>query len=426
MQSSLRSGWYAVGVLWLAYICSFVDRQLLALLVDPIRQSLGVSDTQISLLQGLAFGVFYALMGLPCGALIDRFDRRMVIACGIALWSFATVACGFAVGFWTLFIARMLVGVGEATLSPGALSILSDHFPPEKRVLPLSLYISAGSFGGGLAMIAGGAAIAYVASNPILLPGGGTLDGWRAAFIVVGIPGLAIAALMLTVREPPRALEGAGAKVDVDWHDAWQFMRERRDLFLRHYGGFVLFAWLAYAILSWAPAFFVRVHGWTLPETGLRFGLAYLVAGTVGAVLGGAFATRLRRTHVDGNLRLAAMGLTAIILPAVAAPLVANPWGSLALFAAAVFCTALPSGASAAAITEVTPSNLRGRVSAVYYLVMSIVGLTLGPLSVALLTDYVFKDPVRVGDSLAIVCAVVSPLSAVLMWSALRPFRKWV
>lgn len=170
--TSLRAGWYAVAVLWLAYICSFVDRQVLALLVEPIKASLELDDTGLSLLQGLAFGLFYATMGLPCGLMIDRYSRRTVIACGVAVWSLATIACGFAGGFWSLFAARMLVGAGEAVLSPGALSLLSDHFPREKRVLAISLYVSAGSVGGGLAMVAGGAAIAWATAHPFTLPGG--------------------------------------------------------------------------------------------------------------------------------------------------------------------------------------------------------------------------------------------------------------
>ncbi len=419
----LTAGWYAVAVLWLAYICSFVDRQVLALLVDPIRASLSIGDTQFSLLQGLAFGLFYALMGLPCGALVDRFDRRRVIAGGIALWSVATVSCGFAGGFWSLFAARMLVGIGEATLSPGALSLLSDAFVPEKRVLPMSIYVSAGSFGGGLAMVAGGAAMTYVANHPIALPGGMNLDGWRAAFVLVGLPGLAIAALMLTIREPARARMAVVAAAKPGWQTAWVFMRARRGFFLRHFGGFVLFSWLAYSILSWAPAFFIRVHGWTLAETGLRVGLAFLILGPLGAVSGGVFATRVRKSRTDGNLWSAAVGVAAIVVPSVAAPLAGNPYLSLALFGLALFFSAFPSGASATAISELTPGHLRGTVAAVYYLLMTVVGLTLGPLSVAALTDYFFVDPKRVGDSMALVAAVISPLAALLVASGLPAFR---
>jgi MFS family permease len=425
---SLRAGWYAVAVLWLGYICSFVDRQVLALLVEPIKQSLQVGDTEVSLLQGLAFGLFYAIMGLPCGMLIDRFSRRAVIAAGVTLWSLATIACGFAVGFAMLFVARMLVGVGEATLSPGALSMLSDHFPREKRVLPISIYVSAGSFGGGLAMIAGGAAIAWATSHPYVLPGGAILEGWRATFVLVGLPGLLIAALLMTVREPVRRNEGGpGVRGRYAWSAAWAFMGERRGLFLRHYGAFALFSWLAYAILSWAPSYFIRVHGWTLPEAGWRFGIVYLVAGFGGAISGGVFAAWLRRRKaIDANLRSAAWGATAIIPFAIAGPLMADPWLALALIGVAIFFTSFPSGASVTAISEVTPGALRGQVSAVYYLVMSFVGLAAGPLSVALCTDYLFHDPKRVGDSMALVSAIVAPAAALVLWPALPHFGRWV
>jgi len=425
---SLRPGWYAVAVLWLAYICSFVDRQVLALLVEPIKATLQIGDTQVSLLQGLAFGLFYAFMGLPCGLLIDRYSRRAVIAAGVTLWSLATIACGFATGFWMLFVARMLVGVGEATLSPGALSMLSDHFPREQRVLPISIYVSAGSFGGGLAMIAGGAAIAWVTAHPFVLPGGAVLEGWRATFVLVGIPGLFIAALMMTVREPARRNEGApGARGAHAWSAAWAFMSERRSLFLRHYGAFALFAWLAYAMLSWAPTYFIRVHGWTLPEAGWRFGLVYLAGGFSGAILGGMFAAALRRRKaVDANLRAAAWGCTLIVPFVIAAPLMTDPWLALALIGVAIFFTAFPSGASVTAISEVTPSVLRGQVGAVYYLVMGLVGLAAGPLSVALCTDYLFQDPKRVGDSMALVSAIVAPAAALVLWPALPHFRHWV
>ncbi len=427
-RDALRAGWYAVAVLWLGYICSFVDRQVLALLVEPIKTTLAIGDTQVSLLQGLAFGLFYALMGLPCGMLIDRFSRRVVIAFGIALWSLATIACGFAGGFWSLFLARMLVGVGEATLSPGALSMLSDHFPREQRVLPISIYVSAGSFGGGLAMIAGGAAIAWAAAHPFLLPGGALLEGWRATFVLVGLPGLLIAAMMLTVREPARRNEGGpSVRGAYAWSAVWSFLSERRSLFLRHFGAFALFAWLAYAMLSWAPTYFIRVHGWTLPEAGWRFGLVYLGGGFSGAILGGVFAAWLRRRgQVDSNLRSAAWGLTLIVPLAIAAPLMADPWLALALFGVAIFFTAFPSGASVTAISEVTPSALRGQVSAVYYFVMGFVGLTAGPLSVALSTDYLFQDPKRIGDSMALVGAIIAPLATLLIWPALPQFRRWL
>ena len=425
--TSLRAGWYAVGVLWFAYICSFVDRQVLALLVDPIKSSLAIGDTALSLLQGLAFGLFYSLMGLPCGAMVDRWSRRIVIASGVAVWSLATVACGFAGGFWSLFAARMLVGIGEAVLSPGALSLLSDHFPREKRVLAMSVYLSAASVGGGLAMIAGGAAIAWAAAHPMTLPGGLHLEGWRASFVLVGVPGLLVALALLTVPEPPRGRGDAVAQQgDAGWGETLRFMLERRTLFLRHYGGLALFGWVCYSITSWVPTWFVRAHGWTLPEVGWRYGAVYLVLGSAGAICGVLVAGRLRRRHPqDAALRTAAIGITGLLPFAVVGTLIGDPWVAVFVVCVGNFFMAFTSGTSVAAISEVTPAALRGRVAAVYYLTMTLVGLTAGPLSVALCTDYLFRDPARVGDSIALVCAVVGPFSVWITWRALPEFRRW-
>jgi MFS family permease len=396
------------------------------LLVDPVQESLGIADTEIALLQGAAFGLFYSVMGLPCGALVDRYDRRVVIAAGVLIWSVATVACGFAGSFWSLFLLRMLVGVGEATLSPGALALISDHFPAARRTLPISVYVSAGSLGSGFAMVAGGAAIAYLASRPVVIPGLPDAANWRAAFIVAGLPGLLIAALVLSVRKASTRPRGEAQPTPSDWSTAWRQLAAHRALYLGHFGAFALFGWLSYALLAWAPAVFIRVHGWSLSETGWRLGLTLLVAGPIGALLGGLYATRLRRRFTDGNLRTARAGLIGIVAPAVCAPLATNPQLALALFGIAIFFTAFPSGASAAAITESTPGQLRGKISAAYYLSMSVVGLICGPLSVALLTDYYFQAPERVGHSMALVAGLVGPLAALLLASALAPFRRLV
>ena len=426
--ASLRAGWYAVAVLWTAYICSFVDRQVLALLVEPIKVSLAVSDTGLSLLQGLAFGIFYSLMGLPCGAMIDRWSRRTVIACGVAIWSLATIACGFAGGFASLFVARMLVGAGEAVLSPGALSLLSDHFPRERRVMAMSVYLSAASVGGGLAMVAGGVAIAWATAHPLTLPGGLQLEGWRATFLLVGAPGLLVALLLRTVHEPARGASeaqpaGAGA---AGWADTLHFIVARRALFLRYFGGFALFSCLCYALISWVPTYFIRVHGWTAAEVGWRYGLVYLVLGSAGAISGGLIAAAVRRRNPgDATMRTVALGLTAILPFAIFGTQIGNPWLAVLAVGCGNFFMALPSGASVAAISEVAPAALRGRVSALYYLSISLVGIAAGPLSVALCTDYLFRDPRRVGDSLSLVAVVIGPLAALAVWSALPEFRRW-
>jgi len=197
--------WYVVVVLTLGYIVSFLDRQIFALLVQPIRHDMGLSDTQVSLIGGLAFALFYTFLGIPIGRLADRRSRRAIIATGITIWCVMTAACGLAHNYWQLFSARVGVGVGEATLNPSALSLISDYFPREKRGRAISFYNMGVSLGVGIANIIGAWAIALTsAMAPITLPLVGALRPWQLVFLLVGLPGLVVALLMFTVREPRR------------------------------------------------------------------------------------------------------------------------------------------------------------------------------------------------------------------------------
>ena len=195
-----------VFVLLLAQTFSFLDRMIMGLLVGPIRDTFQISDTQYSLLAGLAFSLFYALMGLPLARIADSRSRRNLIAAGIAVWSLMTAVCGLAKGFWMLFVARMGVGVGEATLAPGAYSMIADYFPKSLLARALSVYMVGVTLGSGFAYMLGGAVVAYVENMPqIVLPVLGAIHGWQLTFFIVGLPGLLVALLMmLTVREPPR------------------------------------------------------------------------------------------------------------------------------------------------------------------------------------------------------------------------------
>ena len=203
--------WFSVAVLVIAFIFSIADRIIIALLVDPIKTDLGLSDTDLGIMMGLAFAIFYALMGLPIGRLSDRHSRRSIIAVGIFLWSLMTAACGLARNFSELFLARVGVGVGEATLSPAAYSMIADSFPREKLGRAISVYQSGAFFGVGLALIFGGIAIRFAAgAESVDLPLIGTVAPWQMAFIAIGLPGILVAALMFTVKEPVRQGIGTG------------------------------------------------------------------------------------------------------------------------------------------------------------------------------------------------------------------------
>ena len=404
--------WWTVAVLTFTYIISFVDRTILGLLIEPIKADLSLNDTQIGLVQGMAFGLFYAAMGLPLGWLADRTSRRGLIAVGAGLWCAATAACGLASSFVQLFLARIAVGVGEAALSPAAMSIISDSFPKERRAVPIGVYAAAAAFGAGLALIVGGTVIQLVSGR------------WQTAFIFIGLGGLVLLPLLATVVEPARRNESAVEAVPIRID---QFIREHADFMVRHYVAVSLYSAMIYAVLSWVPTLFIRVHGWTPGETGLRYGLVLLIFGGAGTVLGGLAAAQLGKRNVPQP----AIWITVLGM-ASAWPLLAmggwatDGWMALTWYAPALLLMTLPGGTAIQVVQEAVPNRLRGQASALYYLANSIVGLTIGPLSVGLLTDYVYEDPLRIGSALALVAIAIAPLTTVLAFTTRAPFARMV
>ena len=421
--------WYVVSVLTVAYIFSFIDRQILNLLVEPIQQDLNLSDTQISLLQGMAFALFYTLMGIPIARLADVANRRTIIATGVFLWSLMTALCGLTKTFWQLFAARIGVGVGEAALSPPSYSLFSDYFPPGKVTRAIAVFTGGSFLGAGLAYIIGGFVIDYVASlDTVDIPFIGQLRAWQLAFIVVGLPGILLALLVMTLREPARrgllgdekgaAPKGIPIKVIIE------FLRKNRRTYGHHLIGVSMFVMLAYAILSWTPAFFIRKYGWTPGEVGLIYGSILLVFGTSGVVSAGWIADALRRRgYADANLRVIVIGALCATPFGIAAPLVDNVWLALALMAPFTFLWSLPHGIAPAALQPITPNRMRAQVSALYLLSVNLIGLGIGPTFVALMTDYLYKDPALVGHSLATVAAISAPMSAVILYTGLKYYR---
>ncbi len=423
---SAARAWWAVAVLTFTYLIAFADRQILSLLVQPMKLSLGLSDTQISLLQGFAFGAFYTLLGVPIGRLIDASNRRNVIAAGCLLWCIATSLSGFAAGFAYLFLARMAVGIGEATVSPGALSILSDYFPAHRRALPISIYIAGASVGAGAALLAGASILELVDhSARLVTPALRPLESWRLVFLVVGMIGLTAAALLTSIAEPIR--RGARACDPVPpWREFMRFLRTRSNLFGPYFVGFALCSTVGYGLLAWAPTFMVRTHHWPASRVGFSLGLTITVMGATGVLLGGVLATHWRRQGVkDAAFRTATWGVCGMILPAAAAPIVANPDVSILLFGIAVFCLTFASGASAAALQEVTPNRLRAQTSAIYFFGINFIGIGLGPLHIAVITDYVLRDESQIGRSLVLSTVCLGPVAAFLMIRALRTFGRW-
>ncbi len=414
-----RYAWHAVILLGFANLFSFVDRFLLSLVVGPVKETFNISDTQVGLLQGLAFGIFYTLLGIPTGRLADRYSRRTIVGWGIAVWSLMTALFGLANTYTQLFLFRMGVGVGEATLNPCAVSLISDYFPEQRRSFALGVFTMSAFVGGGLAIILGGTLITYLESlGDWSIPVVGEIEAWQLAFICVGTPGLLLALLMSTVKEPKRRelLSSVPVGESIRFHVIWQLFKENRGAYGALNLGFSLIALDGYAKASWMPEYFVRTHGWSMAEVGLNYGFTYLVFAAAGALVGGWMGDFLkRRGYTDAPLRAAAIGAAISIPFSIFGPLVNNEFVSLALIGVAMFFSTFPYPLAASAISALAPNQMRAQAMAFYLLVVNIVGVGLGPTVTAVLTDYVFGDEAYLKYSLATVAAFTLPAALFLL-----------
>ena len=423
-----RYAWYVVGVLFIGSVFSFLDRQIIALLVEDIKLDLGLNDFQIGLLQGPPFGIFYALMSIPIALLADRSNRRNIIIAGVTFWSLATAACGLASQFWHLFLARVGVGSGEACLSPCAYSMISDYFRRHQLPLAMSIFTMGNLSGVGLAMVVGGGIIAYAQSlGEIRMPLVGAVEPWQYTFIVIGLPGLLLALLLFTVREPLRR----GLRKDSDnttLRAFGAFVASQGKTFATLFGSFTMLVMVAYGNFAWVPTFFIRTFGWTASEAGAIYGTIVAVFGTTGALFGGWLASWLsRRGHLDAPYR-ATMICSLPLAPLAVIVFMLAPSGELAawFFAPYQFLSAVPAGLAAAAMMTITPNEMRAKISSAYLFFSNFIGLSLGAATVGFTTHYVFGDDSRVGDSLTLVNCVGAPLAVLFILWGMKPFRQSV
>ncbi len=415
--------WYVVGALTVVYVFSFIDRQILSLLVRPLRRDIGISDTQISLLLGFAFAVFYTASGIPLGRLADSMSRRTIIAAGFAVWSLFTAGCGLARNFLQMLLLRTGVGVGEAALSPAAYSLISDYFPPHRRATAISVYGMGIYLGAGLALLLGGVVIGVASAQEAwVLPLAGAVRPWQLILLAVGLPGVLLAPLLYAIREPVRR-GSARAVGRIPLRQVLSYMGRNRRTFLCHNFGLGLTAFGTYAGGAWDPTFFIRTYGWSAERAGVVLGAIIMIAGSAGIVAGGRFADWLaERGHRDSKMRVAMYATLANVPLALA--MYSSPNAALAavLFVPHLFFTSAPYGVAPAAIQEMMPNAMRGQASALYLLVNTLVGLGLGPTAVALLTDYAFHNDAAIRYSLLIVSASGSLASAAVLGLGLKPF----
>jgi MFS family permease len=421
---SARYAWYVVGVLTLVYVFSFIDRQILNLLVRPIRRDLGISDTQMSLLMGFSFAIFYTVFGMPLGRLADAKNRRGIIAIGFAVWSAFTAACGLAQNFTHMLLARIGVGVGEASLSPAAYSLISDYFPPHRRSTALGVYGMGIYLGGGLALLLGGILIKFTQSQDLYtFPLVGQIRGWQLVFFAVGLPGVFLSLIMFTVREPFRRGMMKSTNQPVPFREVVAYIGENWRTFVCHGLGFGLVSMGSYGASSWVPTYLVRHFGFKESDAGISYGLIVATAGTLGIFFGGWMADWMRgRGRLDSNMRVALYVTMASLPIAIVAYRVESAAWFLALIWPVAFLTAAPFGVAPAAIQQMMPNPMRAQASSIYLFLNNLIGLGLGPTAVALFTDYVFHSDAAVGESLLSVTVIGKVLSAIFLWYGLRPF----
>ncbi|QTD57429.1 MFS transporter [Parasphingorhabdus cellanae] len=426
--SPLRS-WLVVAALSFAAIVSYIDRQIINLLVDPIKIDLGLSDVQISLLQGFSFALLYAVMAIPLAWIADRYNRKWVILGGLICWSAATFGSGLAMGFVFLFFARMFVGIGEATLSPAGFSMISDYFPKEKLPAAIGVFTGTGFIGSGLALVIGGYLYAQLeAIGSITLPFG-TFKPWQMTFFAVSLLSVPVFFCLLLIREPARK-DGNVVLADDDAPPALEilsFIRNNALVFFPLFFGFSCFAAAQFGIGAWAPSYFIRVHEWTQLEVGQFFGPVVMFGGVTGVVAGGFAAEKMLAAGIkDATLRLPIIAILCALPFAIAFPLVSSPWVALALLALVLFFGTVPFGAGVATFPLITPNRMRAQVIAVYLLIANLLGYSAGPLLVAWLTDYVFGSPTAIDQSLALAPPATMIIGLVLVWCAFKPYRNMV
>ena len=420
-----RLAWIALALLVGALVASQLDRMLINLVVGPVKQEFGLTDTQFAMLQGIAFGLFYASMPIPIGMLADRFQRRAVIGIGIGLFSLFSLATGFTRNYAQLFVARMGVGVGEASVAPAGFSIIADYFPPHRLGRAISLFTMGSTIGTAGAYIGGGAVIGWLtelaAHDTRLFLGA---KPWQLAFVFVSIPGLLLAPCFFLLREPVRrGLLGQGKPAS--FSRLWPEFRRCGRFLALFLAGMSMVTTVSYAISVWTPAVFMRVYGWNAPQVGLWLGLLTLTCGAPGSYFAGWLVDRLRARGVtDAALKVGAFAFAGCGVTGTLAPLMPTPQLALLLLAPAMFLLFMPFACAPTALQPIVPNELRSQVSALYLSLISLVGITVGPIVTGLLTDYVFHSPAQARYSLAIVVGCAAPIMVVLILLSCAPYRR--
>lgn len=422
--SALRH-WALLAVLLVFCVFAVMDRAVISMLVDPIRADLRLSDTQFALLMGVAYALAYAGAALPIGYLADKLPRKWLLYVGVTCWGLAEAACGLATGFAGLFLARMAVGAGESPLHPCAHSMIADTFPRRRLATAMSIYATGNLIGLGVALVATGWIVHALTQVPIIhLPLIGDVKPWQFVFIVTGLPGILLALLIVPFREPLRT--GRHGLDQGSQAELLAFLVRNRGVVAAICVIFGAMNIVNAALTKWQPAYLGRNFHLNPAQYGTALGLIDGIAGVAGLLISGwlvdhLYAKGRRNAHLDYY------GLAILI----SSPIVAYGLFSdnlviyLATVGVAKFATVNFMGIAAAVVQLIAPPRLRGRLSALLFLmVISLVGSSLGPLIPAVISDHILHDPVRMGRSLAATLAMMAPLAlGAIIWVR-RPLRR--
>lgn len=423
-----RYAWYVVAMLLLAYALGVVDRNVIGLLVPFLKADLGLTDTEAAMIMGPAFAIFFAVAALPIGFLVDRWQRVPVLWGGLLIWSLATISCGFAGSFIGLFLARLLVGAGEASTTPASASTIADTFPPLQRPRAFGVFQAGGSVGIGIGYLLSAVALGMTGWLQALWPSVlGQMRNWQVVFVIVGLPGLLLAALMIaTMREPGRF--GAAQQLPaISLRPLLAELQANSAALAAVMIATVMNVMIVNAKLSWFPSLFMRVHHWEPKQVAYWLAAVGVPLGLFSALTAGwALSWLEKRGRRDGPMLI--MMLQCIVW-AIFGPLqclAATPQATLAWHACSSLFATWCVTAAFTALNRITPNRLRGQVMAIYSLVFAFVGVSLGSLSVGILNDQIFAGPGGVAYSLALVCGGIGLIGALVSWSGRRVYNRAV
>lgn len=429
--------WYVVVLMMLFYVLSFMDRQIIAVLLEPIKQELLLTDVQISLLGGLSFVLFYAVAGIFIGRLADSMHRPFLIGLGVFLWSFTTAFCGFASQFWHLLILRMGVGLGESALLPSTLSLISDYFPRRRLAIATSVFLLGAPIGIGLAFAGGGYLYGVALELTALsewetVPFFGELSAWKLVLFFLGATGMLMTALLVTVKEPRRksqrrsgkakiAIDQEAASLDVVKAYFWEHWKIIGGLFL----GMSFISLSSYSQGFWDITFLSRTYGWDPASGSMWYGAVQMSGGIIGVLCGGYFADKMGERGIKGaSFIMIVVGAAVALICGLIYPLMPNANSSMVMMIPTILGNTIPYGCAAATIQMIFPSNMRGLAAGIYFFMSNAIGIGIGPTAVAFLTDYVFNDTQMVRFSLLSVCSVARASAFLLVLIALGAYRK--